>query len=167
MKKELTVLNAINCVTFYNQVLSGDNSLDALPLKIKWALKRAVEKMAPDVTAFEELREKEITKVRDIYFDEEHSFKKVMPKLDDSGNPVIDNEGNPVEEEVLQVKDEYIDEYKEAITKLNEKLTEITTEKNTYEYNGINMDDYIDSIDDSKISFEAINMIDAILGERD
>ena len=66
----------------------------------------------------------------------------------------------------LQVKDEYLEEYQKAITDLNVRLDEILKEQNTYEYNGVNIDDFIDTIDES-IGFDALNMIDAILGERE
>lgn len=163
MKKDIYVLEAVNIVAFFNQMTK--ETMDALPLKVKWNLKRAIEKMMPDVKAFEEVRDAENQKIRDVYFDDTHSESVMIPKKDNEGNPVLDENGAEVLEEGRQVKDEYLEEYQKAVGELNKKLEEILTEKNTYEYNSLNLDDYIDSIDDKVVSFETLSMIDAILQE--
>ena len=166
MKKNLYVVEAVNCVAFYNRLVNDKETMDKLPLKIKWNLKRAIEKMSGDAKAYEEFRDAELQKIRDTYFDEAHANKTMLPELDEAGNPVVDDDGNEVMKDGLQVKDEYLEEYQKAITDLNARLDEILKEQNTYEYNGVNIDDYIDTIDES-IGFDTLNMIDAILGERE
>lgn len=166
MKKNLYVVEAVNCVAFYNQLINNKETMDKLPLKIKWNLKRAIEKISVDAKAYEEFRDTELQKIRDVYFDETHANKTMLPELDESGNPVVDDDGNEVMKDGLQVKDEYLEEYQKAIGELNARLDEILKEQNTYEYNGVNIDDYIDTIDES-IGFETLDMIDAILGERE
>lgn len=166
MKKNLYVLEAVNCVAFYNQLINDKETMDKLPLKIKWNLKRAIEKMRDDVKSYEEFREGELQKIRDVYFDETHADKTLIPELDDSGNPVVDDDGNEVMKDGLQVKEEYLEEYQNVIKEFNSKIEDILKEQNTYEYNGINIDEYIDSIDES-VGFDTLNMIDAILGERE
>lgn len=166
MKKNLYVVEAVNCVAFYNQLINNKETMDKLPLKIKWNLKRAIEKISVDAKAYEEFRDTELQKIRDVYFDETHANKTMLPELDESGNPVVDDDGNEVMKDGLQVKDEYLEEYQKAIGELNSRLDEILKEQNTYEYNGVNIDDYIDTIDES-IGFDTLDMIDAILGERE
>ena len=166
MKKNLYVLEAVNCVAFYNQLVNNKETMNKLPLKIKWALKRAIEKINVDAKAYEEFRDAELQKIRDVYFDETHADKTMVPELDEAGNPAVDDEGNEIMKEGLQVKDEYLEEYQKAIEELNARLNDILKEQNTYEYNGINIDDYIDTIDES-IGFDTLDMIDAILGERE
>lgn len=166
MKKNLYVVEAVNCVAFYNQLINNKETMDKLPLKIKWNLKRAIEKISVDAKAYEEFRDTELQKIRDVYFDETHANKTMLPELDESGNPVVDDDGNEVMKDGLQVKDEYLEEYQKAIGELNARLDEILKEQNTYEYNGVNIDDYIDTIDES-IGFDTLDMIDAILGERE
>jgi len=166
MKKDLYVVEAVNCVAFYNQLINDKETMDKLPLKIKWNLKRAIDKIKDDVKSYEEFRDGELQKIRDVYFDEVHANKTMLPELDAAGNPVVDDDGNEVMKDGLQVKDEYLEEYQKAITDLNARLDEILKEQNTYEYNGVNIDDYIDTIDES-IGFDTLNMIDAILGERE
>lgn len=166
MKKNLYVVEAVNCVAFYNQLINNKETMDKLPLKIKWNLKRAIEKISVDAKAYEEFRDTELQKIREVYFDETHANKTMLPELDESGNPVVDDDGNEVMKDGLQVKDEYLEEYQKAIGELNARLDEILKEQNTYEYNGVNIDDYIDTIDES-IGFDTLDMIDAILGERE
>ena len=166
MKKNLYVVEAVNCVAFYNRLVNDKETMDKLPLKIKWNLKRAIEKMSGDAKAYDEFRDAELQKIRDTYFDETHANKTMLPELDEAGNPVVDDDGNPIMKDGLQVKDEYLEDYQKAIEDLNVRLDEILKEQNTYEYNGVNIDDYIDTIDES-IGFDTLNMIDAILGERE
>lgn len=152
MKKELYVIQALNYVSFYNQL---DRAvLDKFPIKMSWNLKRAIDKMRPDVAAFEEFRDKELKAIQNVYFDDEHSEE------------FVDTDGKEKQETGRKVKDKYVDEYKAKIDALNRKLEPIFMEKNTYEYNGYNMDEFVDSLpEDTDINFEVIEKINAILGE--
>lgn len=163
MKKELYVGEVVNIVGFFNNLKK--ETMDEIPLKIKWYLKRAVDQMLPDCKRFEEFRATEVEKLNKVYFDEEHSITEMVAKTDDDGNPIIDGEGNEITEETRKVKPEYLEEYQNTVKEINKKLEEIMLEKNTYEYNSLNIDDYIDVIDEKKIDFETLSTIDAILKE--
>ena len=163
MKKQLYVLEAVNIIGYFNQL--DKDSMEALPLKVKWTVKRAMDKMIPDVKAFEEFRDAESAKSRDKYFDETHTEKVMVPKMDADGKPEHDEDGNEVLEEGLKIKDEYLDSYEEEIKDLNKKLEDILRERNTYEYNRIDIDDYIDSIDEKAVDFTTLSLIDEIFKE--
>lgn len=163
MKKSMYVIECVQLVNYFNQ-LSKDE-MDALPLKVKWSVKRAMDKMVPDVKAFEEFRDAESAKIREKYFDDSHTKKVMLPKMDADGKPELDADGNEVLEEGLQIKDEYLEAHEAEIKDLNKKLEEILRERNTYEYNRIDIDDYIDSIDEKAVSFTTLSLIDEIFKE--
>lgn len=165
MKKTLDIytIEAVNIVSFYNQ-LTEDQAKE-LGVKIRWALKKAVSKIAPDVREFEEFRDKEVKVLQDNYFTDEKSDEIMRTKVDENGNPILDDNGAEVTELVRKVKDEYIDEYQNAVQELNKRLEEILAEKNTYEFEGVNMDNFVANLpDDTSLDFNTLEMIDAILG---
>ena len=163
MKKTLRTIDVINYLNFFNNI--SKSTMDGLPLKIKWYLKRIVDKMMPDSKAFEEFRDAEAQKIRDVYFDDVHSENVVVVKKDKDGNPELDSEGNEITEESRKVKDEYIMEYKTAVEELNKRLEEILYETTTYEYNRVDIDEYIDTIDEKVVDFTTLSLIDELFKE--
>ena len=168
MKKTFTMLDVLNITAFYSQLNKEENKAkaDEIGVKVRWSLKKAVSTMINDVRQFEEFRDSEIEKIRDEYFSEEKSQKVERPKLDENGNQVLDSDGNVINETQREVKPEFIDDYKKAIETLNESLNEITKEQHTYEYAGVDMDAFIESLPDKPaLTFDDLNLIDAVLGE--
>lgn len=164
MKKTFNTLEVLNIVAFQNQLTEEKNA--AMGLKTRWALKNAISTLLPDAQKFEEFRDSEIQKIRDEYFGEEKSEEITRPKKDENGESVLDEDGKEVEETVRQIKDEFIDAYQVAMSKLQQELNDILAEKHEYEYKGINMDTFVESLpDDTTLTFEDVNMLDAILGE--
>ena len=162
MKKDFYLIEAINIVDYYNKISAEKKN--ALPLKVSYAFKKAVDKMTPDVRRFEEFRDEEFKKIRDIYFTEERSYECQIPKVDDNGNPVLDENGNQETAEGRKLKDEWQEEYSLAVQALDEKLKEIVVEKNTYEYNGVNVADMVENLpDDTPLQAADIELIDTIL----
>lgn len=164
MKKELFLIEAINITGFYNNM--SEEKRNALPLKVYYGLKKVVNKLHSDVSQFEEFRNDEIKKIRDIYFSDEKSEETDVPKVDENGEPVLDNDGSQVTEVGRKIKDEYIDEYKIAMDTLNEKLQEIVMEKNTYEYNWVDIAGMVENLpDDTPLTKDDIDILDAIFDE--
>lgn len=164
MNKTFNTLEALNIVGFNNQLTEEKNA--AMGLKIRWALKNAIAIILPDAQKFEEFRDAEIQKIRDEYFGDEKSEEITRQKKDENGEPILDKDGKEVEETVRQIKDEFIDAYQITMSKLQQELNDILMEKHEYEYKGINIDAFVESLpDDTVLTFEDVNMIDAILGE--
>ena len=164
MNKTFNTLEVLNIVGFNNQLTEEKNA--AMGIKIRWALKNALKTLIPDAQQFEEFREAELQKIRDEFFNDEKSEELTRKKLDDDGNPVLDEEGNEVEETVRQIKNEYVDNYQVAISKLQQELDDILREKHEYEYKGVDINALVETLpNDTALTFEDVNMLDLILGE--
>jgi hypothetical protein len=58
-----------------------------------------------------------------------------------------------------------MNEYQEAVADLNHKLEEILAERCTYQFDGVNMDEFVASLpDDTKIDFHTLEMLEAVVG---
>lgn len=164
MKKIFTTLDVLNIVSFNNKLTEEKNN--AMGIKVRWALKKAVGCMTKDAADFEEFRETEVRKIQEEFFGEEKSKEIVKPKLDSNGKEILDEDGNQLTETLRQVKDEYLDAYQVAISSLNANLEEITKEKHEYEYKGVDIDSLVETLpDDTALTFEDLSMLDIILGE--
>lgn len=162
MKKNMYLIEAVNVVYWYNQL--GEDRLNELDFKIRWALKKAINKMLPDVKDFESMRDEEMKTLQAKWFDEEHSEEYMESVKDENGNEVKDEDGNVQTQQMRKVKDEYVEDYQKDINALNSKLNEILAEKNTYEYNSADVDTFVSNIGDPKyLKFEDCEMLDAIL----
>ena len=164
MNKTITTLETINVVAWANQL--PKEKMDAIPLKIKYAIKKLVAKLEPDAKAFEEFRNQEIEKIREKYFTDDKCDHKTETVMDDNGDPVVDENGVEETRELLVVKDEYMNDYQDEIQILNEKLNEILMEKNTYEYNSCDIEAMVQNLpDDSPLEWDDVNMLDALFTE--
>ena len=61
MKKTFTTLDVLNIVSFNNKLTEEKNN--AMGIKVRWALKKAVSCMTKDAADFEEFRETEVRKI--------------------------------------------------------------------------------------------------------
>ena len=168
MKKTFTTYDVLNIAGFYTQLSREENKnkADEISVKVRWALKKAVSAMSADVKQFEEFREAEVQKIRDEYFSEEKSHMVERPRQDEDGNNVLDSDGNVVMDSEREVKEEYLEDYRKAVSALNDSLNEIAKEKHTYKYAGVDMDAFIESLPDKPaLTFDDLTLIDAVLGE--
>ena len=164
--KELNITNleALNIVAWYKQL--SEDAKNEIPFKIRWALKRAIAKFEPTASDFEKFRDEELSKIQTNFFDDEKSYEAMLPKVDADGNEEKDADGNVLTVEGRKIKEEYMQEYNNEIAALNKKLNEILMEKSTYEFNGVNFDEYLDELEGvSHLKFNDIEMMDLILGE--
>ena len=160
IKKQFSCLEVLNIVGFINQFTADPDKMDYLPLKFKWDLSKNMKKLTPIAREYEEFRDKEINSLRSKYFDIEHSDEIMQPKIGADGEPEIDEDGNQVTEPARQVKEEFMDEYKDVVNQLNNKLNEIVMELNTVELNCVDLDAFVESLpDDTKIDFQDLNML--------
>lgn len=164
MKKELTNMEVINIVSWIESL--SEEKLNTVPIKIKFNLKRVFNKLIPDAKQYEDFRNEEIKKIQAEYFNDEKSNKVLQTITDEKGEPVLDDDGKAKTQEVYQIKEEYSDELNTAISDLNKKLDQILKEKNTYEYNSIDIDSFVENMpEDSPLEWNDINMLDALFTE--
>jgi hypothetical protein len=157
-------METLNVVVWANQL--SKEKMDAIPLKVKYALKKIVSKLDPDAKAFEEFRNQEFERIRNKYFTDEKSYKKTETVMDENDEPVVDENGIEQTREILVVKDEFLNDYQDEIKLLNEKLNEILLEKNTYEYNKCDIEDMVNNLpDDTPLEWDDINLLDALFTE--
>ena len=164
MKKELSLVEVINIVTWANKL--GEDKLGKLDFKILWNLKKVNGKFAVEAQEFEDMRKEELQKIQDKYFNDERSHEYSEPILDAEGNEVKDENGVVQTRMMRKVNDEFMDEYRADIDELNKKIEEVLMEKSTYEYNSSNIDEFVENIDNPEpLTFHDLEMLDAFLGD--
>lgn len=164
MKKEFYLIDAINIVDFFNKL--PQHKKNGIPIKVHYALKKAVGKMAPDVRHFEDIRDDEVREIQAKWFTDENTIEYDAPKLDEDGNEVKDENGNVITEAMRRLKDDVIPKYQEEINELEQKLKELVLEKNEYDIKDIDIEDMVNSLpDDTPLENTDIDMLDVIFGK--
>ena len=165
MKKlTITMLETVNIVAWYNQL--GANKLGELEFKIRWALKKAINKLLPDAQEFEKMRDEEIKHLQEDWFTDEKSDEYMETVVDENGENVLDDQGNVQTRPMRKIKDKYADDYQKAIDELNGKLNEVLMERNTYEFNSADVDGFVDKLGDPEyLTFEDVEILDALLSD--
>lgn len=157
VKKNFLNIEAANVVAFFNQNAEESKKL---PLKIRWALKRNIDALIPNVQNMDKFKTDVNEELRAEFFSEEKSDAIMIPQTDENGNPVKDEDGNEVLQEGRKVKPEFEEEFREKAEKLNKEMQELLVEKNVYEISTIDVDAFVESLpDDTEISFEYVEML--------
>ena len=149
--KSYSNLEVINIVSFINKVMTDEQKAE-MPTKMRWYLKKNMDKLMPIARKFEEFRDAEIVTLQEAYFTEEKSEEFIDKQVDENG----------VEQEVpmRKVKDEYMGEYTEAVNELNKRLQEILVEKNEVEIATVDLDAFVETLpDDAKIDIDCLNIL--------
>lgn len=162
--KEYLLIETINIYAWYNQLT--EEKLNKIDFKIRWALKRFISQIAPDVQEFEKMRDDEVRKIQSNYISDEKSEEVVENVKDADGNDVLDENGNVQTTTLRKIRPEFMDEYNKEIDQLNAKINEILAEKNSYEYNTADIDAFVDSLDELEpLTFNDLEIMQGILGE--
>ena len=157
--KTFTTLEVINIVSYINNTMTSEQK-EEMPTKMKWYIKKNLDKMIPIAKRFEDFRDDEIEILQKEYFTEEKSEEYVETRRDENGEPIKDAEGNEQTTNMRRVKEEFMDDYKKDVDELNAKLQEILIEKNEMEIACIDFDNFVDGLsEDSKIDFDALNIL--------
>lgn len=149
--KVFSNIEVINIVSFVNKVMTDEQKAE-MPTKMRWYLKKNMDKLMPLARKFEEFRDAEIVTLQEAYFTEEKSEEFMDKQVDENG----------VEQEVpmRKVKDEYMGEYTEAVNELNKRLQEILVEKNEVEIATADLDAFVETLpDDAKIDIDCLNIL--------
>lgn len=163
-RKYFLTAETVNIYAWYMEFMKSDR-VNALPVKIRYALKKALMKIEPDAKAWIEFNEAEGKNFREKWFDEEHSDVTEIPRVDEAGNPVVNEDGVQETDEGRKIKDEYMEEFQAAQKELQNKLNELLLERNIYEIGTVDFDEFIENLaDDSVIKWEDIEMMSIIDG---
>ena len=160
MTKNFYTAAIVNVVGYFSQV--DPAKIAVLPTKMRWYIKKNLGKMLPIAKQFEDFRGEIVGEFQKKWFDEEHSDEGMQDKVDKDGNPVKDEMGNVVTEAMRKIKPEYIKDYEAAATEINKKLNEILLEKVDVEITPINLDGFVESMDDDcPITMEDLDILSA------
>lgn len=161
--KKIKVFNnieALSICNFINQLTPEKN--DKLGLKVRWAIKKGNDKLAPIAKRYEEFRNEIVNELQSAWFTDEKSEEFIQPKLDADGNPIVDADGNEITESMRKIKEEYIDDYQAAVAEANKKLEEIAMEKNEVELDTFDIDAFVENLDDDGVlTFDDLTMLTA------
>lgn len=164
--KNLTITNleGLNIMAWNAQL--SEEKLNALPLKLRYYLKKLITKLAPDIQEFEKFRDEELKKIQDVYGTDEKSYEVEEIVKDEDGNPVLNEDGKEQTQQIRKIKEEFMKTYQDEISALNEKLMEILSEKNTYECSTYDVSKMVEDMpEDTALTFDDINMLDAIFSD--
>ena len=151
MKKNFSNIEVINIVAFINKVMT-DEQKNALPTKMKWYLKKNMDKLGGIAQKFEEFRDGEIKVLQNEYFNEEKSEEYTDIQKDENGEDR--------EVQMRKVKEEFMKDYTNDVNSLNAKLQEILAEVNTVEISTVDFDAFVENLpEDSPIDFDCLNIL--------
>ena len=157
--KTFSTLEIINIIAFLNNNVK-EEQMKELPTKFRWNLKKNTDRITPIARRFEEFREDLVKELQNVYFTDEKSYEYTETKTDENGNPVLKSDGTEETTSMKKVKDEYMDDYNEAVKELNAKLQEILMEKNDVEINAMNLDNLVEALpDDTCIDFDCLSIL--------
>lgn len=164
MNKTFTNQDVVAIVSFFNSLDAEKNK--CLPTKMRWNIKKNIDKMIPIAQRFEKFKEELITDMRAEWFNEERSEENVTTVLDADGKPVLDADGNEQTQTGRKIKEEYIDEFNNALKEINSKLSDILSETVEIDISTIDVDGFVDDMDDScPLTFEDLNILAAFQDE--
>ena len=151
MKKNFNTIEVINIVSFINNVMT-DEQKNALPTKVKWYLKKNMDKLVPIAKNFEEFRDGEVATLQKDWFIDEKSEEYTEVKKGENDEDI--------NVPMRKIKAEYMDEYNNAVNELNAKLQEILMDNNVVEIATFDMDSFVENMpDDSPVDFDCLNIL--------
>lgn len=149
MTKEFLVLECININAWYNTI-RNNKKLNGLSVPTLWALKKNMSKINDVVTNFNEFKESLESELKENYFNDEKSETTIITNDDGTTS------------QVQKVKNEYINEYQEEVSRLNGKLNDLAMTKETFDFSPIDMDKEIERIGEScSLDMDDLDMLSA------
>ncbi len=143
MKKVIENIVAINVVSWY-QKEDTQTKLKSIPLKTQWVLLKNMKKIEPIAENFNKFRNDLNAQRNAAWFTE--------------GNDKCERVTNENNQEVLQVKEEYLEEFYKYDEELNNQIKEIIEEEVEIEYTPINFEDLLNS-DDIELNIVDLDML--------
>ena len=137
--KTITInnLTAVNETAWYKDASSR---LAILPVKIRWQLKKNMNALNKLANEFEEFKISLEEELRNKYVSDEYSYD--------------------AENGERKVKEEYLEEYRTAVTDINQKLYEVLSEEEEITLNVIDMDALMEALpDDAPLNDSDFDML--------
>jgi hypothetical protein len=137
--KTITInnLTAVNETAWYKDASSR---LAILPVKIRWQLKKNMNALNKLANEFEEFKISLEEELRNKYVSDEYSYD--------------------AENGERKVKEEYLEEYRAAVTDINQKLYEVLSEEEEITLNVIDMDALMEALpDDAPLNDSDFDML--------
>jgi len=158
MTKTYKTRDIVDVISYMNA--ADQNRFKELPTKIRWNLKKNLEKFVPVAKRFEEFRTELITELQQEWFTEDKTEEGTRVVTDNNGNAILNEDGSEKTEVIKKIKSEYMDEFDKAVDDINKKLGEILSEEVDIDISPIDVDGYVDSMDDdSSITFDDLNVL--------
>lgn len=130
-------LTAVNETAWYKDASSR---LEILPVKIRWQLKKNMNALNKLTNEFEEFKISLEEELRNKYVSDEYSYD--------------------AENGERKVKEEYLEEYRAAVTDINQKLYEVLSEEEEITLNVIDMDALMEALpDDAPLNDSDFDML--------
>lgn len=133
MKKELTVFDCLNINEWYG-IARKEKRLNSLSVGALWAIRKNMQKIEDIAKNFNEFKNGLEEELKDNFYNDEKSEDAVIE--DENGENVS----------VRRVKKDYIEEYQNKLTEVNNKLDNLAMTKEELEFSAINMDEEIERI---------------------
>lgn len=143
MVKKLRVIECIGVKQWYDQA-RAEKKFDNLTVSTLWALRKNIKPITDIVNNFNEFKAGLEEELQAEYFTEEKS--QVTTIKNQNGQDVS----------VRKVKDEFLSEYQEKVTEINEKLKEVVNNVEELTFSSIDMNKEIERLGSSC----ALNMDD-------
>lgn len=141
MNITITNLEAINMVEWY---IGAQDRLKNLPLKLQWTIRKNIknfESIHQEFTTFKgELEQKR----NDEWF------------VEDNGK--CERTTNENGDEILQITDEFMEDFVKYNNEMNKQLNDILLEESSYEISPINIEDVISFADENGIELEIYDL---------
>jgi hypothetical protein len=150
VKKEVYLVIALNEIAWFDNE-NVKERLSKLPLSYHYKIRKNIQALRPMAKEFQDFRNEQEQKLKDCWFDEEHSEETKIVQQDADGK----------EQEVdgRKVKDVYLDDYKKELTALNEQLEKLLVETDEISFTPIDIDELVEVAGDDSITMEDVDMI--------
>ena len=159
MTKMFKTIEILNIVEYITNIMKEEQH-KALPTKVRWALKKNIDKLSPITKSYADFRQKLVRELQEEWFTDERSEEYIENKVDADGKPVIGENGAQETETMKRIKKQYMEDYEKAVSELNRHLTDVVMEENKVDVATFDMDAFVDSLpDDSPIDFDCLNIL--------
>ena len=159
IKRTLMLAETINLVGFFEKF--KEEKIKSLKIRDQWNVLSNIKELTPNVTKFNEFREKLTQDLSNEYFGSDVKSEEVeIPQTDEDGNNVVDENGEVQMQQARRVKEEYMESYNQKVAELNTELQNLLLEKTTYTFKPIDLDEIVDNLDgDTNIELQDIEML--------
>lgn len=158
MTKTFSTRDIVDVISYMNA--ADQNRFKELPTKIRWNLKKNLEKFIPIAKRFEEFRTDLITELQQEWFTEDKTEESTRVVKDADGNSILNDDGSERTEVIKKIKSEYMEDFDKAVEDINKKLGEILAEEVELDISPIDVDGYVETMDEnSLVTFDDLNVL--------